>query len=196
MSGITRWELEGDGDASSARRLELGSRIRMLIQVGSAEVGGLIEIVECKDCSDLAWSSVTGIDQRGRWRLRDAGDGRRPGSSCATPTASPAPGSPGCSPSASPRRSSPPPARRACSGSSAGSRQRSAGADAPQARADSAEPSRRPRAGRGRPMPERTRSSLVSPPSPRSYSTSSRFSTLPVGLRGSSSRNSTSRGTL
>ena len=76
MSGITRWELQGDGDVvENPGRLELGSRIRMLIRVGAAEVGGLIEVVECKERSDMAWSSVTGIDQRGRWRLRDAGDG-------------------------------------------------------------------------------------------------------------------------
>ena len=76
MSGITRWELQGDGGTVARdESLELGSRIRMLIQVGSAEVGGLIEVVEYKDCSDLAWSSVTGVDQRGRWRLREAGSG-------------------------------------------------------------------------------------------------------------------------
>ncbi len=76
MSGITRWELQGDdGVVEAVSRLELGSRIRMLIRVGAAEVGGLIEIVEFKDCRDMAWSSVTGIDQRGRWRLRDAGNG-------------------------------------------------------------------------------------------------------------------------
>lgn len=74
MSGITRWELQGDsGMVENPGRIEMGSRIRMLIRVGSAEVGGLIEIVECKKCGDLAWSSVTGIDQRGRWRLREAG---------------------------------------------------------------------------------------------------------------------------
>ncbi len=71
MSGITRWELE-DGKPG---KLELGSRIRMLIRVGAAEIGGLIEIVELKECSDMAWSSVTGVDQRGRWRLREAGPG-------------------------------------------------------------------------------------------------------------------------
>lgn len=69
MSGITRWELEDDAEGP----LELGSRIRMLIRVGAAEVGGLIEIVECTSCRDMAWSSVTGVDQRGRWRLREAG---------------------------------------------------------------------------------------------------------------------------
>ena len=74
MSGITRWELLGDGGVIEAPgKIELGSRIRMLIRVGSAEVGGLIEVVECSEYRDMAWSSVTGIDQRGRWRLREAG---------------------------------------------------------------------------------------------------------------------------
>ena len=41
------------------------------MRVGSAEVGGLVEIVECDEPRDLAWTSVTGIDQRGRWRLRE-----------------------------------------------------------------------------------------------------------------------------
>ena len=40
MSGITRWEVVGD------KRVGLGARYRMLLRVGSAEVGGLIEIVE------------------------------------------------------------------------------------------------------------------------------------------------------
>jgi uncharacterized membrane protein len=67
MSGITRWEADGE------RRSGLGARRRMLIRVGSAEVGGLIEIVEWHAPDDLAWSSVTGVDQRGRLRLRAAG---------------------------------------------------------------------------------------------------------------------------
>jgi uncharacterized membrane protein len=67
MSGITRWETDGE------RRSGLGARRRMLIRVGSAEVGGLIEIVEWDEPDELAWSSVTGVDQRGRFRLRDAG---------------------------------------------------------------------------------------------------------------------------
>lgn len=71
MSGITRWEAEGDDS-----RIELGTRIRMLIRVGSAEVGGLIEIVEWQQERELAWTSVTGVDQRGRWRLRETPDGR------------------------------------------------------------------------------------------------------------------------
>ena len=46
------------------------------MHVGSADVGGLIEIVEFDDGRDLAWTSVTGIDQRGRWRMRETPDGR------------------------------------------------------------------------------------------------------------------------
>jgi uncharacterized membrane protein len=66
MSGVTRWSVD-DG----SRAVGLGARYRMLIRVGSAEVGGLIEVVEFKPSRDLAWTSVTGIDQRGRWRIRD-----------------------------------------------------------------------------------------------------------------------------
>ena len=70
MSGITRWEVEGD------QRTGLGARYRMLLRVGSAEIGGLIEVVEYDECRDLAWVSVTGVDQRGRWRLRRRPNGR------------------------------------------------------------------------------------------------------------------------
>lgn len=70
MEGLTRWDVAGD------RHTGLGARYRMLIKVGAAEVGGLIEIVEWQPEGDMAWSSVTGVDQRGRWRLRDLGDGR------------------------------------------------------------------------------------------------------------------------
>ena len=46
------------------------------MRVGSAEVGGLIEVVEFNAPSDMAWVSITGIDQRGRWRLRERVPGR------------------------------------------------------------------------------------------------------------------------
>jgi uncharacterized membrane protein len=70
MSGITRWEVIGDQPSG------LGARYRMLLRVGSAEVGGLIELVEFAPPRDIAWTSVTGVDQRGRWRLREAPGGR------------------------------------------------------------------------------------------------------------------------
>ena len=87
MSGITRWEVVGN------KRIGLGARYRMLLRVGSAEVGGLIEVVEFVRDADLAWTSITGIDQRGRWRLRARQRGpHAPSPRCASPTASPAPG--------------------------------------------------------------------------------------------------------
>ena len=70
MSGVTRWEVVSDEPTG------LGARYRMLLRVGSAEVGGLIEIVEFEPASDLAWTSVTGVDQRGRFRLRRERNGR------------------------------------------------------------------------------------------------------------------------
>ena len=69
FAGVTRWEVEGE------QRTGLGARYRMLMRVGSAEVGGLIEVVEFQPECDLAWTSVTGVDQRGRWRLREGRDG-------------------------------------------------------------------------------------------------------------------------
>ena len=70
MSGVTRWEVEGE------QRSGLGSRRRMLIKVGSAEIGGLIEMVEWNEPRDLAWTSISGVDQRGRLRLRRVDDER------------------------------------------------------------------------------------------------------------------------
>ena len=70
MAGITRWEVESD------EPIGLGARYRMLMRVRSAEIGGLVEVVEYEEPRDLAWTSVTGIDQRGRWRLRERRFGR------------------------------------------------------------------------------------------------------------------------
>jgi uncharacterized membrane protein len=70
MAGVTRWEVRGE------RRSGLGARYRMLIRVGSAEVGGLVEMVEWDEPRDMAWNSVTGVDQRGRFRLREQDEGR------------------------------------------------------------------------------------------------------------------------
>lgn len=70
MSGVTRWEVDGDKERG------LGARYRMLMRIGSAEIGGLVEVVEWDAPCDLAWTSVTGLDQRGRWRLRSAPGGR------------------------------------------------------------------------------------------------------------------------
>ena len=65
MSGVTRWEVAGPEPTG------LGARYQTLLRVGAAEVGGLIEIVEWLPPSECAWNSITGVDQRGRWRLRE-----------------------------------------------------------------------------------------------------------------------------
>ena len=70
MSGITHWEVVGD------RANGLGARYRILVQVGAAELGGLIEMVEWDEPFDISWHSITGVDQRGRWRIRKE-DGNR-----------------------------------------------------------------------------------------------------------------------
>jgi acyl-CoA synthetase (AMP-forming)/AMP-acid ligase II/uncharacterized membrane protein len=67
--GLTRLERKNDEQG-------LGARFALRMRIGSADVGGLIEIVECDDNADMAWTSITGIDHRVRWRLREADDGR------------------------------------------------------------------------------------------------------------------------
>jgi uncharacterized membrane protein len=69
MAGVTRWDVE-DGAPDG-----VGARYRVLMQVGAAPVGGVVEVVEYDPCREMAWTSVTGVDQRGRWRLRPTGDG-------------------------------------------------------------------------------------------------------------------------
>jgi len=71
IQDVTRWDVEGDQERG------LGARYIMRMQVGSAEIGSTIEVVEWDDHRDMAWTSVKGIDQRGRWRLRwDEENGR------------------------------------------------------------------------------------------------------------------------
>ncbi len=71
IDNVRQMQPDGEGDPFA----ELGSRYRMRMHVGSADVGGLVEVVEVDQNRDLAWTSVTGIDQRGRWRLRDLDSG-------------------------------------------------------------------------------------------------------------------------
>jgi acyl-CoA synthetase (AMP-forming)/AMP-acid ligase II/uncharacterized membrane protein len=68
IKDVTRWEVEGDQERG------LGARYVMRMLVGSAEIGSTIEVVEWDEACDMAWTSVKGIDQRGRWRLRGDGD--------------------------------------------------------------------------------------------------------------------------
>ncbi|MEA2346618.1 MAG: hypothetical protein QOG62_405 [Thermoleophilaceae bacterium] len=67
--GMTRWQVEGDKESG------LGARYSVLMKAGSAEVGGLVEVVEFNAPRDMAWTNITGLDQRGRWRLREDDSG-------------------------------------------------------------------------------------------------------------------------
>ena len=72
LAGMVRFEAE---NGERGDEVHVGSRYAMRMHVGSADVGGLIEVVECDPAKELAWTSITGIDQRVRWRLRDADKG-------------------------------------------------------------------------------------------------------------------------
>jgi acyl-CoA synthetase (AMP-forming)/AMP-acid ligase II/carbon monoxide dehydrogenase subunit G len=69
LAGITRFDVEG------RKQRGLGARYAMRMEVGSAQIGGLVEVVEFDAPSDMAWTSVTGLDHRVRWRLRENDDG-------------------------------------------------------------------------------------------------------------------------
>jgi uncharacterized membrane protein len=50
------------------------ARYSIAITVGSIDLGGVVEVIEFDPPHEVAWTSVTGIDHRGRWILRDRGD--------------------------------------------------------------------------------------------------------------------------
>jgi uncharacterized membrane protein len=70
MANLERWDTMTDGP------VRIGSRYTGHWKIGSVPVGGVIEIVEFDEARDLAWIGITGITQRGRFRLRDCPDGR------------------------------------------------------------------------------------------------------------------------
>jgi uncharacterized membrane protein len=47
------------------------ARFTIDIEVGSIDLGGVIEVVEWDPPHELSWTNITGIDQRGRWILRE-----------------------------------------------------------------------------------------------------------------------------
>ena len=67
MSNLERWESANDQPAG------VGARYTVHWKIGSVPVGGLIEVVEFDNLRDLAWVGITGINLRGRIRLRGRG---------------------------------------------------------------------------------------------------------------------------
>jgi uncharacterized membrane protein len=70
MDGLECWQIQDEG------RRGVGARFAMRMQLGFIELGGIVEIVEFDPPCDIAWTAVTGVDQRGRWRLRALDDAR------------------------------------------------------------------------------------------------------------------------
>ncbi len=70
MTNLERWESAND------QRTGVGARYTVHWKIGSVPVGGLIEVVEFDEGRDLAFVGITGINLRGRLRLRDGGRGQ------------------------------------------------------------------------------------------------------------------------
>jgi uncharacterized membrane protein len=70
MASLERWETLSDGPAA------VGSRYTVHWKIGSVPIGGVVEVVEFDEGRDLAWIGITGVSLRGRFRLRDADNGR------------------------------------------------------------------------------------------------------------------------
>jgi uncharacterized membrane protein len=47
------------------------ARFWLTVQAGSTDLGGVVELVEWEPPHELAWTNVSGIDNRGRWILRE-----------------------------------------------------------------------------------------------------------------------------
>jgi uncharacterized membrane protein len=59
-----------DGEPTTGLR----ARSAVAIEVRSIDLGGVIEVIEWDPPHELAWTNITGIDQRGRWILRRRDD--------------------------------------------------------------------------------------------------------------------------
>jgi uncharacterized membrane protein len=59
-----------EGEPTSGPR----ARFWLTVQARSTDLGGVIEVVEWDPPHELAWTNVSGIDNRGRWILRDRGE--------------------------------------------------------------------------------------------------------------------------
>jgi fatty-acyl-CoA synthase len=70
VDDFSKLERHGRGAAGA------GARYSIRLRVGAAHPGGLVEIVEYEPNWELAWTSVSGLEHRLRWRLRPAGPGR------------------------------------------------------------------------------------------------------------------------
>ena len=68
LVGMTRWK------PVSEETQGVGARFRVLMKVGSIEVGGIVEVTRWEEPVCIEWTAQQGVRQSGRWLL-DPDDG-------------------------------------------------------------------------------------------------------------------------
>src|SRR5438093_13534236 len=63
FAGITMWKALSDPATG------VGARYRILMKVGSVEVGGLVEVTRWEEPTCIEWTAYQGVRQSGRWLL-------------------------------------------------------------------------------------------------------------------------------
>jgi uncharacterized membrane protein len=71
LRGFSRWEQVGDEPVGE------GARFRVLMQVGSIDVGGVARVTAWDEPRCIEWRSERGIDNRGRWLVEPEAGGSR-----------------------------------------------------------------------------------------------------------------------
>jgi uncharacterized membrane protein len=69
MASLERWETLTQGPVRK------GARYTVHWKIGSVPIGGVVEVSEFDQARDLAWIGISGVSLRGRFRIRDNGDG-------------------------------------------------------------------------------------------------------------------------
>lgn len=70
MASLQRWETVTDVPAG------VGARYTVHWKIGSVPIGGSVEVVEFDQPRELSWIGITGVSQRGRFRLRQTSNGK------------------------------------------------------------------------------------------------------------------------
>ena len=63
LSGMTTWK------PVTEQTQGVGARFRILMKVGSVQVGGIVEVNRWEDDVCIEWTGVQGLRQAGRWLL-------------------------------------------------------------------------------------------------------------------------------
>lgn len=63
LAGMTTWK------PVTEQTQGVGARFRILMKVGSVEVGGIVEVNRWEDDVCIEWTAVQGLRQSGRWLL-------------------------------------------------------------------------------------------------------------------------------